>query len=380
MADLLYLIFFLLSFGQLSRISFFDQQVNIYLHEVVMAFFVIVSSWPHFSRLNRDSRGKKIKIAMLFFLGILLLSLINNFWKFSFFQNEVGFFYWARLALYFIFFGVLYRLRPKIGNAINIFVFLTLIFSILQYFLYPNLRNLIYLGWDPHQFRIFGTFLDTTTTGVIFVLIFYYTLFDKKVVKTDYIKYFTLSLIFVLILLTYSRIAYLSFIFTGIYFFSRYGLQKITLAIFFFVAILFILPRPYGAGVKLERIYSIESRVVDIQKGIELWKKYPIAGVGYNRIRFFKGEKSESHAGSGFASSFVTLLASAGIIGLIGGIGLIWVLWEYADRSGRALIILVSTASFFDNIFLNNFILLLFGVLYIYFNLLSHKKQSDRLM
>ena len=157
MRYLFYLLFFLLSFGQLQRLSFWEQEVNIYLHEVVMIGIGIglIGRIGQIGQIRRIGQTKLVK-GIIFFLGVLLLSLINNFWQFSFRQNLVGFLYWGRLFLYFSFFlsTTTWLKRNKenkryLENSLKIFVFLTIVFSYLQYFLYPDLRNLCLLYTSP---------------------------------------------------------------------------------------------------------------------------------------------------------------------------------------------------------------------------------------
>lgn len=378
MKYLLYLVFILLSFGQLQRVSFAGGQINIYLHEIVMGL-VVLTGIRGIKEIGRT--GKIIFI----FLGLLLISYINNFWKFSLVENLVGFFYFARLALYFGFFIVILVQgnRKDIIRAIGIFGWLVIIFSFFQYFLYPDLRNLYYLGWDPHLYRVFGPFFDPTVAGIIFVILAFGPhsvprndgdfVRGKEIEMLKLVKSFALV---ILILLTYSRITYFVFIVGAIYYFKNIiSYKKIVFAIGAFLLLILILPRPSGQGVRLERTFSIESRIVDMRQGIELWKKNPLIGVGYNRIRFFKNTSPDSHAASAFSSSVVTLLAAAGLIGLIAGIGVIVGMWKSTDKLGKTLIIVVSAASFLDNIFLNNFVLLLILSLLAGLSLPSHKSQ-----
>lgn len=365
MKYLIYLLFFLLSFGQLQRISFLDQQVNIYLHEVVMAAIGI----RLIGRIGQIGRRGPIRWvrAIIFFLGVLLLSLINNFWLFTPLQNLVGFLYWGRLLLYFSFFLVLLNWGGEGGEGskgnkgilkrgLDIFIILTIIFSYLQYFLYPNLRNLYYLGWDPHQYRVFGLFFDTSIAGIVFVMMFFWMAEGRMRLK----QVGLISLIG-LILLTYSRITYLSFIVGLIYYLSKkIALKKILFLIFIFLFLIFLLPRPFGEGVKLERILTIEARIADYKEGIRLWVKKPILGYGYNRIRYVRQLENFTHAGAAFSSSFLTILVASGVIGLIGLIGVIGRIFKQGNQLVKTIILVTTVASLFDNVLLNNFVLLLF--------------------
>lgn len=373
MKYLIYLLFVLLSFGQLQRFSFLGQQVNIYIHEIVMAVMVM----KQIGQIHRIRVGKEI----IFFLGILLLSLVNNFWQFNLQQNLIGFLYWARLTLYLAFFTVLLnwgsrgRNKGILGKGLNVFVTLTIIFSYLQYFLYPNLRNLYYLGWDPHQSRVFGFFFDTSISGAILVMMFFWMVGREKIRLIGLIGQIGLI---GLILLTYSRITYLSFIVGVIYYLSKKTtLKKILFLIFIFSFLIFLLPRPFGEGVKLERVFTIEARAIDFKEGLKLWWKKPILGYGYNRLRYVRQADNFTHAGASFSSSFLTILATSGLIGLIGLIGFIGRIFKQGNHLIRTIILIAIVASLFDNVLLNNFVLLLLLLIVaISSNLLFDKSPS----
>jgi len=390
MRYLIYLLFFLLSFGQLGRISFLDQQANIYLHELMMGFVVI----GHMGQI-RQIRLIGIWKWTFFFLTVLLLSLINNFWQFNLQQNLIGFLYWGRLVLYFVFFLILFNWGSKgseenkgvLKRGLDIFATLTVIFSYLQYFLYPNLRNLYYLGWDPHHYRVFGLFFDTSITGIILVMMFFWVAEWRNI---GFIRPISLIGLIGLILLTYSRITYISFIVGLIYYFlvtprrspSRLrqgsggpvGHLRDSVLILLFSVLIFLLPRPFGEGVKLERIFTIEARAVDFKVGLKLWLEKPILGYGYNRLRYVRKMDNLSHSATAFSSSFLTILVASGVIGLIGLIGLIGGMFKQGNQLTKTIILVVITASLFDNVLLNNFVLLLLLVFFsISSILLSHK-------
>lgn len=296
---------------------------------------------------------KNFKPIFLFF-SILLISLLNNWTKYSLFENIVGFLYLYRLHLYFIYFFYLhYHLkiykefsivikRGVIGIAI-----LTIISTLIQYFFYPDLRNLLYIGWDPHLYRTFGVFFDTSISASIFA-IFFLTI-NQPIIKVIYL---------ILVALSFSRSIYLGLSLTLIHLFiSQKQLKKIILFLLFFITLIFFIPKPAGEGVNLKRFYSIESRIEDYLLGINLWKNKPIFGYGYNRIRYIKNSNSV-HSGATFSSSFLTILVSSGILGLL---SFIWVLWSLRKSSKIApiLLIFLSIVSLFDNVILHPFILFL---------------------
>jgi hypothetical protein len=355
MTILFYLTAFLFTLGQLGRISFFNQQVNLNLYEIVIIislFFLLVRY--HFRPIKE---GWKKHRSIFIFLGILAVSLLIGFTKFTQFENLVGLLYLFRLHLYFIYFFYLrYHIQKNkefstvIKRGIFAMATLTIASTLIQYFLYPDLRNLLYQGWDPHLYRTFGVFFDTSIAAAIFG-IFLLTV-DQPVIKVAYL---------ILVALSFSRSIYLGLSLTLFYFFSKQKqFKKLIVFLIIFAALIFFIPKPSGEGVNLKRLYSINSRTVDYIQGIDLWKKNPLIGYGYNRIRFVKNSDSV-HSGAGYSSSFLTILVSSGILGLF---SFIWVLWSLRNINKRAavLLIFISVISLFDNVVLHPFILFLLAV------------------
>lgn len=350
---LLFLIFLSFSLGQLGRISFLDQQINFYFYELFLAVFCF------FKLLNLNKKkiiNKLINLKIIFiFLGYLLFSFFLNINQFTGIENLISFLYWLRLSFYFLVLITLDEEDLKFG--IRIFFYLTVISSLIQYFLYPNLRNLIYLGWDPHQFRLFGLFFDTYLAGAIYGLGFFYFLYSPKKTFLDYMMLF---FYFIFIFMTFSRITYISLFFTLFIYYFFYQKRK-RFFIFLFSAalvIIILLPKPSGAGVDLGRFFSIKSRMVDYQLGLNWWQKKPIFGWGYNRIRYLKKDLF-SHSGASFHSSFLIILVTAGLIGLI---LFILTLAKIVKGNQQAIfyLLFLIICSLTDNVLLHPFILFLF--------------------
>ncbi len=340
------------SLGQLGRISFFNQQINFYLYEVALTLSLFILFFKYRFQPIKEA-AKKFK-PIFFFLSVLLISLLIGLLKYNLFENLVSSLYFFRLLLYFFYFFYLqYYLKTNkdfskiIKRGISVIAVLTIISTLIQYFLYPDLRNLFYQGWDPHLYRTFGVFFDTSISAAIFGIFF--LIINQPVIKIFYL---------ILIALSFSRSIYLGLSITLIYFFiCQKQYKKIILFLLFFVALIFFIPKPSGEGVNLKRLYSISSRVEDYRQGINLWKNKPIFGYGYNRIRYIKKNDSV-HSVSSFSSSFLTILVSSGIFGLL---GFFWVLWrlEKINKINQSLIIFLSIVSLFDNVLLHPFILFL---------------------
>lgn len=352
MTILFYLTTFLFSFGQLGRISFFDQQINFYLYEIVLTLSLFLLLIKYRLKPVKDA-WKKFK-PLLFFLTILLISLLMNWLKYNLFENTVASLYFFRIALYFAYFFYLqYHLRKNkdfsqtIRYGFFIIAILTIITTVIQYFLYPDLRNLFYQGWDPHLYRTFGVFFDTSIAAAIFGILFLTA--NQPVIKVIYL---------ILIALSFSRSIYLGLFLTLIYLSIRQKqLKKMALFLLFFIILIIFIPKPAGEGVNLKRFYSINSRVDDYRQGINLWKNQPVLGYGYNRIRYVKNSDS-LHSGATFSSSFITILVSSGILGLFGFVLALWSL-KKSNRLAPSLLMFLTIVSLSDNVLLHPFILFL---------------------
>lgn len=352
MTILFYLTAFLFSLGQLGRISFFSQQINFYLYEVVLTLSLFLLFFKY--RFKPIKKAWKDFKPVFFFLIVLLVSLLIDWLKYNLFENIIASLYFFRLILYFSYFFYLqYHLKKNkdfsktIKYGFFIIAVLTIISTIVQYFLYPDLRNLFYQGWDPHLYRTFGVFFDTSIAAAIFG--FFFLTVNQPIIKIIYL---------ILVALSFSRAVYLGLSLTLIYIFiQKKQFKKILLFLLFFITLIFIIPKPAGEGVNLKRFYSIVSRQEDYQTGLKLWKNKPILGYGYNRIRYIK--KSDSlHSGASFSSSFLTILVSSGVLGLFGFLGVLGRLGKI-NKISQPLIIFLSIISLFDNILLHPFILFL---------------------
>lgn len=295
----------------------------------------------------------------------LLLTYFLNFKNFTAHQNLVAGLYLIRLLFYFFFFVFLFLLfknnleiKISIRKSFNIFIILTLIIGLIQYFLYPNLRNILYLGWDPHWYRLLGGFFDSYLAGAVFGLLSIY--FFLKSLSL-------LSLIFfIFLILTFSRNAYLAFsIFLGIYFLKLKKLKSLFIFILLFLLVIFVSPKPFGESVNLRRVFTIEARINDYQKGWQIWKKNWFFGIGYNRIRYLKEISNSvqsfgySHAGANFTSSYLTILVTTGIFGLVlflSGVKKILMINQLAFFGGIFLL----TMSFFDNVILHPIVIFIY--------------------
>lgn len=352
--------------GQLGRISFGDGAVNIYLYEILIYVTITFLLFKHkFYPLISIVKKAPFLLAFLVYMIITFLFRVSEF---SLQENTVAFLYLVRLGLYFLYFSFLtYEERstlPKSYHSITQFSFISLVLlSMVQYFLYPDLRNLYYQGWDPHLYRAFGTFLEPVILGTVTVLYVLYFFFHhmKKSFRT------ILLVAGVLIgLLSFARSVYLGLVMTILLYFST---KKKTVLIGFlilFVIGILLLPKSSGEGLNLLRTSTIISRAESYQQGLALWNKNPLFGTGYNRIAYEKNregmiEKAETrnHAEASLHSSFLIILVTGGAIGLFLFGASLYHLAKFSVFSYYAVVFL-SVVSLFDNVLLHPFVLFTF--------------------
>lgn len=372
---LFYVTLFLLSLGQIGRISFFGQQVNIYLFEIPLLLFTFIQLWTY--RLTPFKSHSKLSYAFIIFTSVMVLTFLMSIYRYNPFQNFVAFLYLGRLFFYLLA-GVYLATHTKrslssqkhIKIGLIMYALCVIVFSILQYVLYPDLRNLYYLGWDPHLSRVFGTFFDPPITAATFGLLLIYFFFAKTNLKRGW-HYLLLGLLFILFIATFSRGGYMGFLVTGAYYVLRH--KKYIIAggvIVAFILVLLLLPKSFGEGVNLLRTSTIESRLTDYQNAFKIVSSAPIFGIGYNHIRYELGNRGllESknfditHSGASFQSSYLIILTTTGIFGLLSFLYLLFIISRNHEVVSY-FVILLGTMSLTDNVLLHPFIILLVSVL-----------------
>jgi len=196
-----------------------------------------------------------------------------------------------------------------------------------QYIFFPDMRILLYLGWDEHYFRAIGSFLDPAFTFLLFVFAFFsltvYFFNNKE--KKIYLYGAGFFLIF-LIGLTFSRIAYLTLLaglLTIVYFRKKVKFYFLFLPLF--LGLILFLPKPGGEGVNLLRKSSLIAKLDNVKQSWQIIRENFWFGVGFNAYRFaqkdfgFISPKNwqVSNSGGGADNSFLFVFATTGIFGFI---------------------------------------------------------------
>ncbi len=323
---ILYLLLFPL--GQLLRNDFSSFPFRITLHAIDLAVLFVFVYWI----LENINKQKIIRGHFANFLLAATFSLVLSVFLFNSLESIFGALYLLRLAAYYSLYLVAKKLvlkdkyfRKKLFNVLFIVLFVVMLFGWVQYIFYPDLRILKNIGWDDHLFRLAGAFLDPGFTGILMV---FGSLTSLAKYKTSSNKgYLVLFGLFLLTtVFTYSRASILAMVVGLLYYFLREhkkNLLKYSAVLIIIVSLLIaFLPRPSSEGVKLERLYSVESRIINLKETVFVWSKSPVFGVGYNNIclgrsLFFMIEPLLSHSCSGSDSSLLLVLATTGITGLL---------------------------------------------------------------
>ncbi len=364
----------LFALGQIGRISFLHQEVNGYLYEIVYAGFIAVLSYRYRLTPFRDLRKfAPLSGAFAFWLAITYLISLP---RYAPIQNGIALLYLLRLLFYF---GSMFVLRHHLAlrsherglmhRALAVYCAIALFISVAQYVFYPNLRNLTYLGWDPHQFRIFGTVLDTSIAAALFGLIIIHLIFRERFER------FLVIPVFIASLFTYARGYFVALFVTLGYYAAR---SKLILQYVAFITIvtstILMLPQPGGEGVNLRRTASIMSRVTDFETAVDIWKERPVIGIGYNHIRYERRyyeapaaqtTQDVSHAGASFHSSYLIILVTSGIVGLVLFVGMLAQL-AVVSPVASYMTLFLGVYSLSDNVLLHPFVLFLYTVLMAY--------------
>ena len=324
---LFYVLLILFPLGLLLRIKI---STNIYIVPqdlIVFLIFVLTCAYVLKKRINIFL--DKFILFQFLFVGIGLISLLVNVWI----QKDINFLaailyavrYLSYLSPFFI--GSFFMKSKFLSKALYLSGGTLVLIGFIQYFFYNNLRNLFYLGWDDHLYRLFSSFLDPNFAGVFYVLFFFYLL--SKIIKSDYknsykeliFSFFTLVAIY----LTYSRTALIALITTvvaiGIVS-KKYKLLFVSIIVFLILIVSF--SDLSVEGLNPFRTASSSERITSLGEAGHIIVKNPILGVGFNAYRYAQlryGTRNsigiaKSNADAGTDNSLIFVLATSGLAGL----------------------------------------------------------------
>lgn len=355
------LVIFLFPLGEIIRIDFGN---SVMIKPLDIGIAILVVSWVIVKFFKRQKiKQANILIPLVLFATSGLFSLIVSNLRLSLSEFSISFSYLVRWVTYAgIFFIVLdfdEDFKKKISNLLIFIGSLIVGLGYVQYFFYSNLRNLFYLGWDEHMYRMFSVFLDPNFAGAFFVLFFLFLIslfLKKKSILIGMLSMLTLGAVF----LTFSRSALIMLIISSILLFILMN-KKIWVAILLGIVfvVLTVSSKYFNIeNINLFRIVSSEARLNSAKKAIEIIGAHPILGVGFNAYRYAKLDINMrnnslylvSHADAGVDNSFLFVLATTGIVGFT----LYLFLWFRILKIASILAIASIAGVFVDSMFINS--------------------------
>lgn len=328
---LLPVFFVSLLFGQLTAIPL-SRSVFVYLHDIVLVVMlgVYLVKKPALLVLHHG----RVANGMLIFILVCLGSLLANSYRYAPIEVLVSSLYLVRWALYAGLYFLVVDTRGYTQKWLwGLYGFgcgLALI-GIIQYVLYPDLRNLFYLGWDPHYYRLFSTLFDPNFTGLLLSLtvILGIHLFTRR---HSFLMSVSQCVVLAGVLLTFSRSSYIV-LFVGIMVWIIGAKKwKLFVPVVLFSFVILYIPRQPLEGWNLFRSVSTMARVNNIKQSFTAFLRSPIIGYGFNAIKFLHLVPIDaqtnviSRSGAGIDNSFLFLLTTTGIVGTIAYVWLLYVM------------------------------------------------------
>ena len=318
------LLFVSLALGQLGGIMI-SPGIVIYVHDILIPPLLAV-----FFLARRPLPKLHLKIPILLFVLVATVSLFMNSQDYTYFELLQSSLHLMRWVLYVSLYGVVASgiLSGRFWlRGIYITTLLVSIFGLVQYMFYPTLRNLNYLGWDEHYYRLFSTFFDPNFVGLFISLGFFLgmTFLISRNPQSNTALYCIGQVLLLLSLfLTYSRSSFLAFSVGMIVFLALY--RKYSFIIIFlivFLGILTLLPTRERNILRLTRSESAIARLGSWQQSINLFLEKPILGHGFNTLRFIQlkrgwmsDEPFVSRGAGGVDSSILFVAITTGSIGV----------------------------------------------------------------
>jgi len=193
---------------------------------------------------------------------------------------------------------------------------LSVALGFVQYYLYPDLRNLTYLGWDPHYLRMFALFFDPNFAGIVYVLTYITGLHIlRDGLKVTWPVLAGQFMAAAAVVLTYSRSALVAFaVGTFVWFVTRRSFARMGALFTVIVIALFIVPRGWE-GQNLLRTVSSQARLGSAVLGWDRFAASPVVGSGFVvRPKQYPASLPPSRSAS-VDTSFLYVLSAVGVFG-----------------------------------------------------------------
>ncbi len=336
--------------GQLVRIPFPGGASQFLPNDLLIPCFLLF--WLGRKLYLRHFRlvSTPLDLPLFLFLAIAFISLIWGSRNLLLRETVTASLYLIRFAEYALLFYAVLDLAQNqawVKRNLKFLLVVALLLAglgFLQYILIPDFSTLAAQGgWDPHIKRLFSTWLDPNFMGGFFVLILsfviaFYLYSQNK--KAKLVLLACAAVFLLALLLTYSRSAFLAFcvvlVFIGVFKSRR---------VLFFGLIILVLLTVFSERLQA-RLTGATSLDVTAQYRLSSWRNtlaiiraHPFLGVGYNAFRYAQlsagtlGPEA-SHSDFGSDSSFLTIMATTGILGFG---AYLWLLGACFGLSWRSL-------------------------------------------
>lgn len=332
--------FFSLALGEFGQFPFASTGFSISATDILLSLnLTAILVWNIGIKKNLKLPPNFIFIILFWAIGIFSLFISLDL---------SGWFYLLRFAIYSSAAYLTYHLvKTKIlgtGEFITLLKIISLTLAILGFFqllFFPDLEVISYLGYDPHKYRLFSTFLDPNFLGTFLSFSFAIQVTDlvsKKFLTpfafTKENKWQIISTVIsgIAILLTFSRSAYLM---TGIAVLIILTSKSYKLLTGFLLLglILYLVFPPFSDRIRgaINIDKSAGERFSSWEKGLVIFQENPLLGVGFNNIRNYSQQSNllktfspdGGNSGAGIDSSLIFILATTGLIGFISFITLL---------------------------------------------------------
>lgn len=323
--------------GQVARIQLGN--IAFTLLDLVMAILASGTIfWVYGIKRQSLKIGNYEKLIGVFLLtGIIGLLLYSN--NLTLTQMGISLLYPLRLIYYLCIFYVVRnwhnRERQFLISLLIIIGIVIVALGFVQYLFYPALKNLYYLGWDEHLYRLFSVFLDPNFASAFFALflLFIFELgLNAKTVLMRLTFGVLIGLTLLALLLTYSRTGVIMFfVGGGVFLISYLGKKTAIIVLTIFLILFFALANTKIEGLNPFRTASSSARITSAGEALKIIYSHPIFGVGFNAYRYaqinmgyrLENPQFPSHADAGTDNSYLFVLATTGITGF----GIFIVFW-----------------------------------------------------
>lgn len=286
-------------FAPSIRVSFLDISV------------VGLSLWTLFR--YRWEMGKPPFRPAIFFVGVSV-SLVGLRYVLGVPQYPLSeMLYIARWASYAALFPLFLSVPlPRLKTAIATLFWCGVVMAgtgLVQVVVYPYLRNLWYVGWDPHLNRVFSTLFDPNFSGILFVL----TLVLGGSMHRTRLWWIGMAITVVALLLTYSRSSYIAGMISIIVYFGMKRSGKVgVIALCLFLGAVILAPRG-SEGQNILRMASTTARLGSTIVGWQRFLSAPFVGTGFIH---HTDETAVIARTNGVDMSLLYIASSVGLIGL----------------------------------------------------------------